>query len=69
MHLDQDMASRLGESLRLLCGIRPVRMIPETRERQLRDEVKSGRYPIHAYQSDPPSQKLAVSCSKCRQPL
>ncbi len=30
MHLDQDMASRLGESLRLLCGIRPVRMIPET---------------------------------------
>jgi hypothetical protein len=56
MHLDQDMAGPDGEPLRLLWGDRHMASIPETRERQLRDEDMSGRYPIHAYQSDLPSQ-------------
>lgn len=47
-------------------GTRPVRLIPATRARQLRDEDMSGRYPIHVYQSDLPSQQPPVFCSQGR---
>lgn len=56
MHLDQDMAGPDGESLSLLWGSLYSLLIPETRARQLRDEDMSGRYPIHEYQCDLPSQ-------------
>lgn len=59
MPLDQDTAGPVGEPLRLLWGTRPCRLIPATRARQLRDEDMSGRYPIHAYQSDLPSHLAA----------
>lgn len=59
MPLDQDTAGPLGESLSLLWGTRPRRLIPATRARQLRDEDMSGRHPIHVYQSDLASQLAA----------
>ena len=65
MHLDQDTAGPVGEPLALLWGTRPCRLIPATRARQFRDEDMSGRYPIHVYQSDLPSQQPPVFCSKC----
>lgn len=65
MRLDQDTAGPVGEPLRLLWGTRLVRLIPATRARQLRDGDMSGRYPIHVYQNDLPSQQPPVFCSKC----
>lgn len=55
MHLNQGMAGQVGESLSPLWGARRAGTIPAIRQRQLRDEEKSGRYPIHAYQNDLPS--------------
>lgn len=66
MPLDQNTVGSVGEPLEALWGTRPVRLIPATRARQLRDEDMSGRYPIHVYQSDLPSQQPPVFCSQGR---
>jgi len=64
MPLDQNTVGPVGEPLKFTWGTRRVRLIPACRARQLHDEVMSGRYPIHASQSDLPSYQLAVFCSK-----
>jgi len=66
MPLDQNTVGPVAEPLALLWGTRPVRLIPARRARQLRDEDMSGRYPIHASQSDLPSLQPSVFCSKGR---
>jgi len=62
--LVQHMVGPTGESLWLLWGSRLRRLIPACRERQLRDEVMSGWYPIHEYQNDLPSPQPSVRCTK-----
>lgn len=64
MSLVQHMVGPTGEPLSLLWGNRLRRLIPACRERQLHDEDMSGRYPIHAYQSDLSSPQPPVRCTK-----
>ena len=48
---------------------RAVRRSLPLEKGQLRDVVKSGRYPIHAYQHDPPSQSARSCPDPTRAPL
>ncbi len=48
---------------------RTVRRSLPLEKGQLRDVVKSGRYPIHAYQHDPPSQSARSCPDPTRPPI